>query len=353
VKPVAAIVESDIGRHAAAVDAAMREYRSTQEAFAVRRLALGRALVAARACWPMRGPKAKGWGDFLGARGIDQDVALEAMRYAGFVDDDPVSRDLPGNHPTRRQAGLDPDDDTGPRIIPAPRDGSTAPFRQLTKEDVAQAMARLAPDDRKWVLKSGSVNLQGNSGDVERGTWTTSKKWAEAIGPVDHDPFSNPRSLIASTTRCMLEDGGDGFGGGEPGATPGLYLLGERHGSRTGVATNETTTFFQWPYTAGFAERAIAHYGHTRFRALLRWSPDTAWFRMLWPLVSTIAIPQERIEFDPPPGVPRPEATISYPHALYYANWRDVTDEVRALCIVIPIDHATTDPRAIQPAIGL
>lgn len=308
----------------------------------VRRLQLGQWLSQARATWPERGPNAKAWGEFCARIKIPDSTARAYI--AEYRDPSGFAERKAGSAKPEDQ----PDDDqTGPRITPARESVS---FTELSADQVIDAIKRLKPEDRKRVLRDGKVNLQGNSGEVERGTWTTSKKWAEAIGLVDHDPFSNPRSLIASVTRCMLEDGGDGFGDSEPGATPGLYLLGEKHGSRTGIATSETTTFFQWPYTTGFAERAIAHYGHTRFRALLRWSPDTAWFRMLWPLVSTIAIPQERIEFDPPPGVEKPESTISYPHALYYANWRDVTDEIRALCIVIQIDHATTDPRAIQPA---
>lgn len=322
----------------------------SRAAATLRRIEVGKILLEARAEWPERGPGAKGWGDFLRRVGMAESTAKLRMDQAR--DPEGFRRTLAK---TSTSSDIDEDDDgqTGPRIVPAGREPNAAPFRQLSEQDLVQALARLDPDAKKRVLKAGKANLQGNSGDVERGTWTTSAKWAKAIGPVMLDPFSNDRSLVESVHRCMLEDGGDGFGGGEPGETPGLYLLGERHGSRTGIATSETTVFWQWPYSPGFAERAIIHYRHTRFRALLRWSPDTAWFKMMWPLVSTIAIPQERIEFDPPPGVPRPESTISYPHALYYANWRDVTDEVRALCIVIAIDHATTDPRAIQPAIGL
>jgi hypothetical protein len=346
VKPVVAIVETEIGRHAAAVDAALREYRSTQEAFAIRRLALGRALVAARGCFPARGPKAKGWGDFLAARGIDQDVALEAMRYAGFVDEERVSRDLPGNYPTRRQAGLDGDDSDGYGVEPLdPNRRSAAPqFRQLSESELRQALARLDPDARKRVIRGDAANLAGGSGEEERGTWCTSAKWAEAVGAFDLDPFSNMRSKIASVERCMLEDGGDAFGGCAPGSSPGLYLVGDRHsGSPTsGQASEDTRVWIQPPYERVLD--AIAHYGHTRFCALLRFSPDVEWFRRLWPLTTAVAIPLERMDFDPPPGVEKPKSSIPYPHALYYADERDITDAVRALSIIWRVDHTMRPP---------
>lgn len=325
--------------------------QAARETAALRRREVGSWLAKVRPSWPASGPRARGWSEFIARVKLDDSTAVRYMREArgGMVHGDGPCTSSPQDSAHERGVSQTPDDDEPIEVQGRPRD--VPPFRQLSEDDIVQALARLDPEARKRVLKSGKVNLQGNSGDVERGTWTTSEKWARAIGQVELDPFSNPRSKIASVHRCMLEDGGDGFGGGEPGEPPGLYLLGDRHGSRTGIATAETTTFFQWPYSPGFAERAIAHYGHTRFRALLRWSPDTAWFRMLWPLVSTIAIPQERIEFDPPPGVAKPDSTISYPHTLYYANWRDVTDEVRALCIVISIDHSITDPREIQRAL--
>ncbi len=110
------------------------------------------------------------------------------------------------------------------------------------------------------------------------------------------------------------------------------------------MAGPDTRVFLQPPYKRGFIESVIAHYGHTRFCALLRFAPDTDWFKALLPLTCAIAIPLERLDFDPPPGVPKPESSIPYPHALYYADERDITAEVRALCIIWRVDHEARPP---------
>lgn len=361
-KPIPAIVEKAqvdvdliaeqiivaIGEMRAADKSALRHDQQATDARVVardKRLTVGRMLARVRGAWPARGPapaNGSNWSDFLAKIGIAESTAREYMAEAkdpqGFADRQRNSK------PTVD----DSDDDTGPRITLDP-DGprEAPPFRQPTEDDlirmqaeVNQGLARLDDAARKRVLKAGKpANVAGGSGEVERGTWCTSKRWAEAVGPFDHDPFSNPRSHIASTHRCMLEDGGDAFGGGKPGASPGLYLLGEKHGARSGVATADTRVWFQSPYN--LVLEALAHYGHTRFVALLRWSPDVEWFRRLWPLIETVAFPVERMDFEPPPGIAKPESSIPYPHALYYRDHRDVTDEVRARCIILHIDHTT------------
>lgn len=362
-KPIPAIVEKaqvDVDYIATQIIVALGEQRDAEKAAARfedqasnsrtmardRRLTVGRMLNKVRGTWPARGPSpgesTTGWGDFLRKINLPESTAKEYMAEA---------RDPQGFADRRRESAkppVDSDDDTGPRILPDPDSPRIAPpFAQRTEADLVamqaefnQAMARLDDSARKRVLKAGRpANVVGGSGEVERGTWCTSKRWAEAVGPFDHDPFSNPRSHIASTTRCMLEDGGDAFGGGNPGASPGLYLLGEKHGARAGVATADTRVWFQPPYSIVLG--AIAHYGHTRFVALLRWSPDVEWFRRLWPLIETVAFPVERMDFELPPGIARPESSIPYPHALYYRDHRDVTDEVRARCIILHIDHTT------------
>jgi hypothetical protein len=54
------------------------------------------------------------------------------------------------------------------------------------------------------------------------------------------------------------------------------------------------------------------------------------------------------VAFEPPPGLEdKAGAGSPHSHALYYADERDVTDEVRAMCIVWRVDH-TSDP-AIDP----
>lgn len=161
----------------------------------------------------------------------------------------------------------------------------------------------------------------GGSGDPLRGSYCTPKPWAERLGPWDLDPFSNPRSHIVSTQSCQLERGDNGFGDG----TPGSYRIG-------GVlyrATASTRVFIQPDYS--YVLEAIAHYGHTRFCALLRFDPSTEWYLQLRCLTRLYAVPLgERIEFEPPPGV---EADANpHAHAFYFANPADATPELLRRC---------------------
>jgi hypothetical protein len=319
-------------RHAAGETAAL-------ESAEARRKRIGGILAKARIAWPKAGPGAKGWGDFLRDIGIGEDSALRYMAEAkGQLPQKPALRES------------DPDDDTGARQ-PAPRGiGEPPQFRQLSEleimdslREINQAIARLDPEARKRISAAAKLaNVHGGSGEEERGAWCTGREMAAAVGPWDLDPFSNPRSKIASVVRCMLEDGGDAFGGGEPGATPGLYLTGNSHGMtpRSGMADATTRVWLQPPYRQGFVDTVVAHYKHTRFCALLRFAPDTAWFGALWPRVAVLCVPfGERMPFDPPPGVPT-SGGATYPHALYYADERDITDAVRARCLVWRVDHA-------------
>lgn len=103
-KPIPAIVESQYEAELAAVRAAYSALREAEiqidksEERAVkaqriaatdrdvaqkRRLELGRALLRARIAWPERGPKSKGWGDFLAHEGISQQTAHHYMQLAG------------------------------------------------------------------------------------------------------------------------------------------------------------------------------------------------------------------------------------------------------------------------------
>ncbi len=328
----------DAGKTAARHEQLSAAARETEK---LRRLEVGRELLKARAAWPARGPNAKGWGEYLARAQLAESTARmyldEARDPQGFAD----KRDA-------RQRKLDDgDDDTGPRPPDPQGSGDLPPFRQLSEGDLVQALARLEPDARKRVLGAGKANAKGGSGEDARGTWCTSKDWAHAVGPWDLDPFSNPRSKIASVRRCMLEDGGDAFGGGEPGATPGLYLTGNSHGLTpvSAVADSEARVWIQPPYE--LVAEAIAHYGHTRFCALLRWSPDVkAWFPQLWARTAIVAHPfGERMEFEPPPGVDK-SGDMPFPHALYYATEDDVTPDVRARCILWRVDHSLDPAKA-------
>lgn len=139
VKSIPAIVESTFETAFAAVRAkhsALRELdaqveRTEKRAVDARRIAdtclssrqamrieLGLELLRARPAWPERGPKAKGWGDFLKAEGIDDSTAARYMDLAkgspagDFTQPDRLS-EIP--HPAEG-AGASPD---GP--APSPR----------------------------------------------------------------------------------------------------------------------------------------------------------------------------------------------------------------------------------------
>lgn len=307
-KPVAAIIDSDIVRAARAVDHAMTVLAVAEANVRERRLELGRALIEARRLFPTTGRNAGGWSRFVADRKLDMDVALDAMKYAGYVEAHYPNRKPGDALPSRKQAGL----------------------------DKGSAGAGTLSD---------AANVHGGSGEKPRGTFCTPRKYAIAVGSWDLDPFSNPRSHIVAAVRCMLEDGGDGFGDG----TPGSYRTG---GEVTlvqlvAVADASTHVWLQPPYERGFVERVVKHYGHTRFCALLRFAPDTEWFEQLWPRVRAIAIPRERIPFETPDGVQLEDADggedrgAPFPHVFYYADRRDITDEIRRLCIVLPVDHDT------------
>ncbi|MGN6107088.1 MAG: hypothetical protein ACTHU0_18420, partial [Kofleriaceae bacterium] len=99
-KPVPAIVETSLDSdkaHARAVYAQLRESEvqeaklakraeSARETTARVRLELGRALAKVRKGWPARGPRAKGWGEWLEAEGIEERTARDLMELAGYVE---------------------------------------------------------------------------------------------------------------------------------------------------------------------------------------------------------------------------------------------------------------------------
>jgi len=304
VKPIPAIVESDVEQVAIEIAEAYRALRLVEadEARIVRaagehRLHVGRLLVAARSRWPERGPRAKGWGELLKRVGMEQPTAWRYMELAGYVAKTFGPNETPDRIPTYAEAGLD-----------KPRDREVAP-----------------------------VNGNGGSGDPARGTYCTPAKYAAAVGPWDLDPFSNPRSHVVADIRCMLENGGDGLV--DPGQPGSCRWGGDQPGHS--VAEPDWRVWIQPPYSNAMVQQAIAHYGHTRFCALLRFDPSTEWFAALWKLTRVVAIPfGERIEFEGPPDIET--SANPYPHAFYYADERDVTPAIRELCIVLRVDHPNT-----------
>lgn len=195
-----------------------------------------------------------------------------------------------------------------------------------------------------------AVNVRGGSRDPNRGTWRTPLTVATAIGPFDLDPFSNPRSHIVSAIACMLERGDDGFGTRDSRfQEPGSYFIANSDGpdfhehpelhaalvpalgmrGRFHVAASATRTFLQPPYS--IVLRALRHYLHTRWCALLRFDPRPEWFDVVYDASELVCVLRE-IEFEPPPGVPKGGGN-SFPHALFYRRAEDVTPEVLAMSI--------------------
>lgn len=162
----------------------------------------------------------------------------------------------------------------------------------------------------------------GGSKQKARGAWCTPKLIADAVGPFDLDPFSNPRSHVQADATCMLERGDDGFGDGKTAGSYRVNGIGEMR------ATEATRVWIQPDYS--FVTRAFAHYAHTRWVALLRFDPRVStWFRTIY-RASGLVVALRKCEFEPPPGVEDFGANPTI-HALYYANADDVTDAVLRL----------------------
>jgi len=181
-----------------------------------------------------------------------------------------------------------------------------------------------------------AANVNGGSGEKDRGTWCTPKKWADRLGAFDLDAFSNPRSHIVAAMHLMLERGDDALTGPQSGyywanRTGGILGPGEQ--GRTGCArifaSTDTRVFIQPPYE--IVDAAIEHYGHTRFCALLRLDPSTRWFAKLYRITELVCVPRERLDFEPPPGVRA--SSNPYPHAFYFRNEADVPSAILRTCI--------------------
>jgi hypothetical protein len=157
-------------------------------------------------------------------------------------------------------------------------------------------------------------------GTSTRGSWCTPKKYADAVGPFDLDPFSNERSHIQATLACVLERGDDGLD-----HEAGWYRL----AGQQCYASSVDRVWLQPPYDIVTA--AIRHYKHTRFTALFSLDPSTRWFGELYAASELILVPRaDRIQFDPPPGVKA--SSNPFPHGFFYKHATDATQAIRAMC---------------------
>lgn len=256
----------------------------------------------------------------------------------------------------------------------------------------------------------GGIVLAPDVLEEQRGAWCSPPEYTAAAGVFDVDPFTNPRSTLVATHQCMLERGDDGFGLDRR-STPGTYYIkpsGELRASCTKcygggrvlghdleptdctacsdggyyVATEQTSTWIQPPYD--IVIEALAHYGHTRFVALLRLDTSTVWFQLMYagiteddlrnpealakltkglkrthaiapcpPLCEIVMVPKsDRLEFVPPPGVKA--SSNPFPHGLYYKRAADVPAAIRALCYPwpTPIYPWASDPLQLRGSVA-
>jgi len=271
--------------HRALREAETRERRAAEtlreamQASARARVSLGVALLEARKAWPQRGPRAKGWGDLLASEGIDDATAWRYMRLAESPEAQ-LSLTGEGNVPTYAALGLagEPGWSDAPHAVEG-GDGGDAP-----------------PPDRD--------------------TWCTPRWITEAIGPWDLDPCANERSHVQALVQYLLSRGEDG-----------LALATE--------VTADRRVFINPPYSDVMPW--VQAYRHTRFCFLVKFDPSTRWFTELLAQTDLVLFPRRtRIEFEPPPGIPR-DGGNQFPHGLFFARADDALPEIRAACFTFTV----------------
>jgi hypothetical protein len=296
-------------------DAELREKKleknvdSAREITARRRLELGKQLVRARAFWPARGPKAKGWGEFLVKLGIEERTARNYMQLAGYVDEVSETDGDVSEIPTYADAGMD----KRPRLSIV-RDQESDPPPADHVDDVVDPGD--AADADVSVPDISAIEVPAIS-QIDRNTWCTPKPLAEKLGKFDLDPCSNDRSHIKSKFSYRLERGEDG-----------LVLARE--------VPKNYRVFINPPYARGLVLKWILAYAHTRFCFLVKFDPSTDWFAELAKRTKIVCFPKgDRVEFEAPPGVPPDMQNANpFPHGLFYANPDDVTSAIKRSCFM-------------------
>lgn len=174
-----------------------KRFEAAKGAAEMRRIELGRALIAARALWPTvkaaqggaRGPGGKTWTQFLEEEGLNEATAFRYQKLAGAVGEaeaDDWSFHVKG--PTYAQIGLDnrphgprPNPDT-PNLPP----GLSMPSADDDFDPVPQPMAPVAP--------AGF--------DLRLGDWRSVLLGAGVVDVLITDPPYGKRAHGASTTRA-------------------------------------------------------------------------------------------------------------------------------------------------------
>ncbi len=160
-----------------------------------------------------------------------------------------------------------------------------------------------------------TVGANVDDDGVDRDQWVTPRKIARDVGPWDLDPCSNEFSHIQAKRTFRLDRGQNG-----------LFLA--------RYVTRGTRTWINPPYSHGSVIQWVRAYRHTFFCFLVRCDVSTEWWETLWPFVEVLALPKERVAFEPPPGAPSAPGS-PFPHALLYRRAIDVTEAVSRSCYVL------------------
>ena len=277
---------------------------------ATRRLEIGRMLVKARPRWPERGPKAKGWGEYLAAIPLAETTAARYMQEAREADgqDFPHSGRMGETHPDLPETSLP----ETRKVEPAELAGATQP--------ATEAPELGAPPPTPVAVEPDVAGNEDDEDDIDRDTWCTPRWLTTAIGEVDRDPCANERSHVLARETFRLDYNQDGIALAQTVDPDELHYINPPY---SGV--------LPW----------IQAYRHTRFIFLLKLDPSTKWFAELIAHTDLILIPLgTRVQFEPPPGVPPKKALANqFPHALFYSRHEDATPEILALCFAWRVDR--------------
>jgi len=252
---------------------------NARETARMRRLEVGRMLLKARGAWPKSGPKAKGWSELLARLKLDDSTAVRYMDAARTSDvhGEPPRRSEAADSAHGGEVSQNSEGQPGPTL-------SLVPALALTEQQLLEALALLDQDARSRIQRSLRAK-QARENEGDRDAYCTPGA-ITALLPRDRvfDPCSNPRSTVWAQRRCSLENGEDGL------ATPWADWL----------------IYANVPYSAPlpWAEKLDAEYP-TLLGAgfLVNADHSPRWWKLLAKRLGLRLDFDERLQFDPPPGV--------------------------------------------------
>jgi ParB family chromosome partitioning protein len=242
---IAAEIACEIERHEVGV-------RESQRRHAVR---VGRLLLEARPAWPARGPRAKGWGEFLERVGVPQPTASAWMKLAESVPE--FSLESSENSPTYRGAGLE-----------------RRPLRSEVEPDPPRLIA---------------PHVSHNTGNNE---WYTPPVYLEAarlvLGAIDLDPASSAIANESVKATKFYSEADDGLA----------------RSWRGRVWMNPP---YAHPLISQFCDQLVEYYEGRDVTAaivLVNNGTETKWGQRLLGASSALCLPAGRIRFVDPDGNP-------------------------------------------------